>query len=110
MIKEKLLEVQQYFKQKILNGEFEIKKITEYWMTILVDGEFQFTLWIGNWDAPQTRKLYESQPNAIYFDFTKEESIKLHEVIAADVCNYRKNELLAEKIKEVENLKKELGL
>lgn len=45
MIKEKIEEIQKYFKDKIRNWEFDIKDISNAWIKIKVDWDFTFTMY-----------------------------------------------------------------
>lgn len=47
-VKQQLEEIQKYFLFKVSTGEYEIEKTNENYITILVDGEFIFNIWIGN--------------------------------------------------------------
>lgn len=46
-MKEKIIEVQNYFVEQIENGDFEVVKVTENTVTILVD-EYEFQFLIGS--------------------------------------------------------------
>ena len=47
-MKEKIAEIQKYFKDKIVNGDYEIIDICEHYPTIQIDGEYNFALWTSN--------------------------------------------------------------
>lgn len=49
-IESKIKEVHDYFKNKIVSGDFTEKNIDSYRMSILVDGKYPFTVWIANGD------------------------------------------------------------
>jgi len=74
----KIKEVQDYFKNKILSGEFDICEIHEYYVTVLVDITHEFCIWVGRENAPDYCKLWDGKFNFIYFDFEKEERAELH--------------------------------
>jgi len=97
----KIKEVQDYFKNKILSGEFDICEIQQYSVTILVDKTHQFCIWVGRETNPEFCKLWDGRSNFIYFDFVKSEQIGLHEsmlrIIAAS-----KEALKAKQIAELE--------
>ena len=54
-MKEKIKEIQDYFKDKILSEDFEVSEVSEHVTTLLVDGEYKFNIWTGNIDIPKTR-------------------------------------------------------
>lgn len=108
MIQEKFLEVQNYFKAKLLNNEFEVGEIKEYEIQLKIDG-FDFWIWIGNIDLPYTRNQKNcSTQSAILLSLDKEESIDLDKLISPIVQEHRKTILLEKKQKEIENLQKEI--
>ena len=108
-MKEKINEVEKYFKDKLLNKEFEIKEISEYVLRILVDGEYQFNLWLGNWDIPDNTKCYDGYYNFMMLDFTKEESILLKSKVRPEIMDYKRNVLIAQKRAELDKLEKEIA-
>ena len=105
----KINEVQDYFKNKILAGDFETIEIGEYVFQIKVDEKYQFSIWIGNWNIPDNTKLYDSYYNFIMFDLTKEEAIQLKAAIMPKVKAYRTGKLIEEKRKELAKLENELS-
>ncbi len=104
-MKAKIKEIQQYFKNKLLAGEFEVKKINEYYVDVVIDGEYPFVIWVGNmFNYPHTVKTWESGNNLIKLDFTKEDGLQLCSIIKPAVLKYRKNTLIAQKQAELEKL------
>ena len=71
----KIKEVQAYFKNKMLKGEFEVLSIEEYYTKIQIDDKYKFHLWGGyNPDSYPNKKLWTAtEENFILFDFTIEE-------------------------------------
>lgn len=109
-MKKQIEEVQQYFKEKLLSGEFETKTIGDHQMEVTVDG-YCFSIWIGNFDLPHTRKPYESSMNTFMQlpEFSDAEGRKLHKIVAPMVKEYRATKGRQAKLKQLEELKKELG-
>lgn len=104
-MKEKIAEVQSYFKNKLLTGEFEVIEITENYVNVVIDGEYPFSIWVGNmFDHPHTVKTWEFGKNLIALDFTKEDGLQLYSIIKPQVLQYRKNTLIAQKQAELEKL------
>lgn len=106
-MEEKIKEVQMYFKTKLLSNDFEIEKIDEFNVFLVIDNKYQFVVWIGNWDIPDTRELYPKD-TFMMFELTREERLKLHDVLTDHVSKYRNEILLKEKNELFEKLKNEL--
>lgn len=106
-MKKKIEEVEQYFKNKLLSKDFEIIKIDEFVMTVLIDEKYKFTIWIGNLDIPMTRELY-AEGNYMMIALTESDKFKLHTLIVEDVKKHRNISLYLEKLKQIEALKKEV--
>jgi hypothetical protein len=47
-IKQQIEEIQKYFIFKVSTGEYEIAKSNENFVTVMVDNEYLFNIWIGN--------------------------------------------------------------
>jgi hypothetical protein len=109
-MKKQIEQVQQYFKEKLLAGEFETKEIREHQMEVTVDG-YPFSIWIGNWNLPDTREPYESSMTKFMQlpEFSDSECRRLHGIVAPIVNEYRSTKGRQAKLKQLEELKKELG-
>lgn len=107
-MEKQIREVQQYFKDKILAKDFEIKIVDAYTVRLSIDNCYSFIIWIGNWDLGETRKNYQSALSFMDLQFTDEESLQLHDILSPEVELYLKNDLIARKEKELEDLKKSL--
>ena len=104
-MKEMIKKCQQYFKNKLLAGEFEVIEITENYVNVVIDSEYPFSIWVGNmFDYPHTVKTWELGRNLITLDFTKEDGLQLCSIIKPQVLQYRKNTLIAQKQAELEKL------
>jgi len=44
----KIKEVEEYFKQKIVEGEYKVVDRTQYVVNILVDNKYTFNLWVAS--------------------------------------------------------------
>ena len=106
-MQKQIKEIQDYFKQKILNNEFEIKEIRPHVMEILVDREYRFSLWISNYGCDNYLTLFSDSYNFIDFIFSAEEKEKLHNIVIEPIKNYRKNILIKELEEELKLLKDE---
>jgi hypothetical protein len=106
-MKTKIKEIQNYFKEKLLSNDFEIIKIDEYLLDISIDG-YKFTIWLGNLNLPDCRKNYSGKLSFMDLQLSNDDATKLNEMLLPLIKKYRKDELLTAKIKEVEQLKKEI--
>ena len=76
-MKTKIKEVNDFFVQKILNKEYEIKELNDYTTNIIVD-DFKFCIWIAN-DQQNTRCHLTSQfENFMMLHFTREQQEKIY--------------------------------
>lgn len=103
----KINEVQQYFKDKLLAGDFKIQEISEYVLRISIDDEYVFNLWIGNMDIADNMKCYDVYYNFMHLSFTEEERIQLKLGVSDNIKLWRKSILIAQKRAELEKLENE---
>ena len=47
-MKKQIEEVQNYFKSKLVNGDYEPVEFTPNYVRVIVDSNFAFTIWVGN--------------------------------------------------------------
>jgi uncharacterized protein YaiE (UPF0345 family) len=108
-MKEKIKEIQDYFLGKVLSKDFEIVGRSQYSWKILIDGEYQFSIWMEN--KPENRKFYHGVND--YFmeipDMTEENAIKIDSMLKNDYIRWMKEELLEEKRKELNELEDEIN-
>ena len=109
-IQEKLKEVQEYFKAKLLSGEFEIISVRECVAVVVIEGCI-FSVWIAN--SCLSRGLYESAENAVLFELEQDEKAQLDGVITPLVSEYRILERRSisdiEKAEMINKLKQEIA-
>lgn len=104
----KIKEVQDYFKSKILNGEFEVSKITEYKIHLVVDSKFEFVIWAGNTDIPEVRKNTKTELSFMNLELSNNEAIQLDKILKQTIFEFRKNVLIKQKEEELQQLKNTL--
>ena len=82
-IEQKIFDVVEYFKNKLLTGDFKVTEIGQFVLCLKVDKKYTFSVWISNFDIASTVKLYSDlgEINFIHIDFTDEESELLHEAV-----------------------------
>ena len=84
-----------YFTDKILAKDYELIAITSYIVSIKIDDEYKFNLWIGN--APTNFQSYSGFFNSIHLIFSEENQEILHKDF---------NNLLNDKLNLPEAIKK----
>ena len=107
-IAEKIKDVKYYFKNKILNGDFVVTKIESHALTLLIEKEYRFDIWIGNFDIPNSIDFYNGGCNFIAIDTTQKERLKIRSRIKSHVIDFRNGQAKIEKEKEILRLQKEL--
>lgn len=107
-MKEKIKEIQDYFKEKLLKGDYKVTSIEEHTCTVLIDDECTFIIWMAN--GAEHRKLYNLgiTQNFIHFYLTQEESILLDSLLVSDYKKFLVDELVSKKERELEKLKESL--
>ena len=105
-------ELQNYFTNKILNGEFEVVKVDKYTIKILIDDKYPFEIWVMN--GTQYRdytKTYISNGGCFMsLEFTQKQSSKVYTLFSKIRKEHWEKQGRREKQKEFNKLKKELGL
>jgi hypothetical protein len=104
----KIKEVQDYFKNKILKGDFKVTKVDSYYVDILVDDLYEFTFWSGNSNLPETRKQHGF--NFMDLGLTTDEVVVIDSLLHKHIIDFKRNELYDVKVKELERLKLELNI
>lgn len=102
-MKEKIEEVQAYFKNKIIAGDYEVTKVEKDGVVLLIDGFYVYRIYFWSFVSNPSLWLING---FILVDFTKDEIISIAPKIQAIVADAEK----ANKMEQLENLKKELGL
>ena len=106
-MEEKIKEVQDYFKNKLLKGEFETTKITDYWIKLVIDSKYNFFIWMANQEI--NVRLYESETNFMLFDLSSEEKKIIWDLLNTVLDNYKATEGLRIKREAYNKLAIELG-
>lgn len=92
-MKNKIQEVQEYFRRKIVGGKYDVVKLEQYQWTIKVD-DYEFILWVGNGaEYVDVRgfmkfKLNEADQKTVWLQVEAREKENLRKVI-----EYKTNEL-----------------
>ena len=108
-IEEMLETSRQYFKEKLLNGEFEVVEQGSHTIKLSVDG-YIFQIWTGNMDIKESRKQYSYQcvgaVEPIDLKLTNEESTILTFKLIPIVKKYINDVEIKELEKRLSELKK----
>lgn len=108
-IKLKIKEIQDYFKERILKGGFDLINCTEYIATISIDRTYPFTFWVRNGETQFSQYLSSNYPNFLNLNFTLDEDFKLFKLIDPLLIKYNLEILNQAKIEQYNKLKQELG-
>lgn len=103
MITEKLKEVQDYFRNKIVNEELNVKSISNCFVRVEVDG-LPIVIWYGVVDDPKYCQIYNG--SIVLFDLSEEEQKIVHAKLKQSVQDAD----LQCKVEQYYALKAELGL
>lgn len=106
-MKERIQEVQSYFKEKLLIGEFEIIKREQYTYIVSIDGEYEFSIWMEN-DAKNRKLNTITHLSFMMLDITDEDAIELDSLLVSDYKQFLVDELISKKESELETLKQNL--
>ena len=109
---EKINEVRDYFKSKLLAGDFEIVKIGTHELELKIDGMYLFNIWIGNLDVPSSRNQYNGcyLRNFMELSLSEDECILIDIIVNQLVCERRRIADHEEKMKQFIQLKSELNI
>ena len=110
-MKDQIKQVQEYFKNKIIEGDFEIKEIEEHTISLVIDGEYYFKMWIAN-GKDHYRQYYNSfevRENFIYLPkFNQKDMHKAFSKVRKPIKSYLDGKLLQEKKQAIKKLQEEL--
>lgn len=71
-MKNKIQEIKDYLKLKILTGEFETKEVCFHYARIVIDSEYKFSIWVAN-NLNFCQPYYNEPHFMVLDDFTDEE-------------------------------------
>lgn len=110
-VEEKLTEVANYFKQKVLDGDYKFIKCDEYKATVLIDEKFNMSLWIAN--DPKIHFRFDfcdpfiNSIEAFSYSNTKDR-LKAYKLLRPHIEEYNGKRLIKVKEQQIEKLKNEL--
>ena len=111
-IETELKNIAEYFQNKIIDGDFEFKSCGGCTATVLIDGKYEFKLWIANepknnFDFYNSNFISVDSVNLLCFK-TQKKRLAGWKQIKPFVKKYRNEILLKEKQKELDALNKEI--
>lgn len=111
-IEAKLKEVNEYFKNKVLKGDYEFLECTEHTASVLIDQKHKFTFWTSN-DPKYNFDFYMLEPNEYgYIGLkltTQEERLTSWRKMKPHVLKYKNEILKKKKQEELKRLEVELS-
>jgi len=101
----KIKEVQDYFKSKLVNGDYTPIEFTPNYVRVIVDGKFNFIIWIGNSAKYCRQWSYLDNQFMILTEFSESECVDCFNNVTRII------EANAEKVRleKIEALKSELA-
>lgn len=109
-MEEQIKAVQEYFKAKILSGDFEVKDVDQHYFEFEIDAKYYFIIWVGNPDIIESFRIRHSalKQSFMCVDFTFDEQVIIESVVMPYVNGYKRSTLLEQKRKELQDLEESL--
>ena len=110
-LKKQIKEVQDYFRNKIVDGEYKVIAADDYTLTIAVtnfDEEYKFCLWTAN--GEDMFRLYEGMFNFVELEFSEAEQTLAFAKCEEARAQAWEDKVRPQKLKQLEKLQKELGI
>lgn len=108
-MKNKIKEVQKYFTNKIVKGEYTVKYKDHLSVFVLtIDKNFTFSFWIGEHGSVHQWNCYIGD-NLMELLFSEKENTIIHDRLYKQLKASKAKFLKKEKLAEYEKLKAELG-
>ena len=107
----KIQEVHDYFRDKLINGNFEITKIKKHHINLLIDNKYPFSIWIANMDYGIC--TYGDMVDAFSYmniSFRVKDKLSLWRKLKPHLDLKTNKELRRDKMIEYNRLKKELNI
>ena len=112
-MKTKIKEVHDYFRDKLIKGDFKVRSIEEYYILLIIDGEYLFVIWSANESyALRAESCFINRRFEYSFmdiNFREKDKISLWGKIKLIIKKHNDTVVLKAKELEFEKLKKELN-
>lgn len=109
-MKSKIKEVQNYFSDKILNGDFEVISANKNTLNFSIDG-YEFTYWVSNNGPDYLEQWWNTRQSSNFIllpEYEDQERKKVWEIFKERKEKFLKDNSEQARIKRVEELKQEL--
>ena len=103
-MKEKIKEVRDYFKKRIVDGDYEITEVKENSIVILID-DYEFSLWTANENYGLS--LYLDSFMNVKFDRT--EKLSIYNNLRPTIIKNKRDVLMVAKKAELKKLQEEIA-
>ena len=109
-MKKEIKAVHDYFRTKLIKGQYDIIDITGYTVRLLIDNKYKFCIWLANGEF--SIACYEDHGHPCFMEITFRVSDKsaLWGKLNKPFTKYKKEIVLISKTEELEKLRLELGL
>lgn len=105
-IEDKLEEIGQYFTQKVIDGDYELLGCSEQIADIIIDGKYDFMLWIGN-EQPMNFNFFSYAEKRLFNHINIEkdtDKAAAWEKLKPRIARHIKAKIEAEKKEKIEKL------
>lgn len=111
IMKTKIKEVHDYFRDKLINGDFKVDRIVSHEIYLIVDNKYPFIIWSANKDYGLQTQGADTLNKGSFMDinFREEDKKALWGKIKPIIKKYNDTIVLKTKELEFEKLKKELN-
>ena len=109
-IHETLKQVNDYFVNKIVKGQFIVTKIDEHHVSVQINKKYDFVIWTASGvDCIETYNSY-SEPNTMNLDFTESEKISIWRRMKKIIKKHNDTVVLEREREQFAKVKKELNM
>lgn len=95
-MKQQIDEVCNYFKSKLVSGDFDVKDSQQHTVEVEVDGEYRFHIWTANLDYGIATYASQQKKSFMHLAFSSSDKIAIWEHIEAHQAKARHEALREE--------------
>lgn len=106
-IKEMISRLQEYFMNKVLNGDFTVIRVTRYYITVEID-DYLFNFWVAN--GKEFFKVYITENNFMNLYIKDSDKPAMYRVIMDKAKTFYNEMHREETLKKLKDLKDELDM
>lgn len=103
-LKDRIKELNDYFVEKLVNGEYDIKDSDKYSVMVNVDG-YRFNIWIANGSSKVQTYGQGFNTNLMELVFSKDQKSTIYKNLMSEESRIALMEEIENKEKEIERLK-----